>query len=123
MKNHTVAWCASCSRPVADTEVELGGDGRSLCPSCQQPLSPGRAPGATAAPSVSLAGAGAGAKATATPAGAGATELAGASDDEDDEEPIKAPWHFKVLVVGTAGYLVYRLIWVIFWLTGHAWHG
>lgn len=42
---------------------------------------------------------------------------------EDADAPPKAPWHFKVLLVGTAGYLVYRLIWFIFWLTGHAWHG
>ncbi len=41
----------------------------------------------------------------------------------DGDEPVKPPWHFKVLVVGTAGYLVYRLIWFIFWLFGHAWHG
>jgi hypothetical protein len=49
-------------------------------------------------------------------------------DDTDEqvdraEAPPRAPWHFKVLLVGTAGYLVYRLIWFIFWLTGHAWHG
>ncbi len=43
--------------------------------------------------------------------------------DEGNEEEIKAPWHFKVLVVGTVGYLIYRLIWLIFWLTGHAWNG
>ena len=42
---------------------------------------------------------------------------------DDTDAPPKAPWHFKVLLVGTAGYLVYRLIWFIFWLTGHAWHG
>lgn len=41
--------------------------------------------------------------------------------ESDDAPP--APWHFKVLLVGTAGYLIYRLIWFIFWLTGHAWHG
>lgn len=58
------------------------------------------------------------------------TEDMQAEHDEQSEEPVdtsdaplKAPWHFKVLLVGTAGYLVYRLIWFIFWLTGHAWHG
>jgi hypothetical protein len=40
-----------------------------------------------------------------------------------EEEAPPAPWHFKVLLFATAGYLVYRLIWFIFWLTGHAWHG
>jgi hypothetical protein len=40
-------------------------------------------------------------------------------DDEEDEPP-KAPWHFKVLLVGTVGYLVYRVIWFIGWLHHHA---
>ncbi len=42
--------------------------------------------------------------------------------EAEDEAP-PAPWHFKVLLFATAGYLVYRLIWLVFWLTGHAWHG
>ncbi len=42
---------------------------------------------------------------------------------DEEEEVVPAPWHFKVLVVGTVGYLIYRLIWLIFWLTGHAWNG
>lgn len=44
-------------------------------------------------------------------------------EEVDEEESPAAPWHFKVLLLGTAGYLVYRLIWLIFWLTGHGWHG
>lgn len=44
-------------------------------------------------------------------------------ETEQSDAPVRAPWHFKVLLVGTAGYLVYRLIWFIFWLSGHAWHG
>ena len=31
----------------------------------------------------------------------------------------KAPWHFKLLIVGTSGYLVYRLVWFIQWLPHH----
>jgi hypothetical protein len=46
-----------------------------------------------------------------------------AAEAERAAAPPRAPWHFKVLLVGTAGYLVYRLIWFIFWVTGHAWHG
>jgi hypothetical protein len=42
-----------------------------------------------------------------------------ASAGEDEAGP-KAPWHFKVLVFGTAGYLIYRLIWFIGWLMHHA---
>ncbi len=41
----------------------------------------------------------------------------------DDEAPTRPPWHFKLLAVGTVAYLIYRLIWFIFLLTGHAWHG
>ena len=31
----------------------------------------------------------------------------------------RAPWHFKLLVVGVAGYMVYRVIWFIEWLPKH----
>lgn len=51
---------------------------------------------------------------------------AGASDEHgeaEEDEHVKAPWHFKVLAVGTVGYLIYRFVWFIFWLAGHAWHG
>ena len=41
-------------------------------------------------------------------------------DDSDDEEAhVKAPWHFKVLVVGTVVYLGYRLYQGIGWLIHH----
>jgi hypothetical protein len=33
---------------------------------------------------------------------------------------VKAPWHFKVLVVGTVVYLGYRLYQGIGWLIHHA---
>ncbi len=32
----------------------------------------------------------------------------------------RVPWHFKVLLVGTIGYLIYRLIWFIGWLRHHS---
>ncbi|MGH9093289.1 MAG: hypothetical protein ACRDZR_18200 [Acidimicrobiales bacterium] len=38
----------------------------------------------------------------------------------DEAHPPRAPWHFKVLLIGTVGYLIYRLIWFIFWLRQHA---
>jgi len=49
----------------------------------------------------------------------------GAELDLDDgqeakEAPVKAPWHFKVLVVGTVVYLGYRLYQGIGWLIHHA---
>ena len=40
---------------------------------------------------------------------------------EDDEEvPVRPPWHFKVLVVGTVVYLGYRLYQGVGWLIHHA---
>jgi len=30
-----------------------------------------------------------------------------------------APWHFKVLLVGLAGYMVYRVYWLAEWLPKH----
>ncbi|MGO9149657.1 MAG: hypothetical protein ACLP1E_01215 [Acidimicrobiales bacterium] len=42
-------------------------------------------------------------------------------DDAGGEEAhVKAPWHFKVLVVGTVVYLGYRLYQGIGWLIHHA---
>ncbi len=33
--------------------------------------------------------------------------------------PRKVPWHFKVLLVGLAGYLIYRIYWFAEWLPKH----
>ena len=33
--------------------------------------------------------------------------------------PRKVPWHFKVLLVGFAGYMGYRIYWLIEWLPKH----
>jgi hypothetical protein len=41
-------------------------------------------------------------------------------DDEDEEGAPKPPWHFKVLLIATVIYLIYRLIWFIFWISHHA---
>ncbi len=30
-----------------------------------------------------------------------------------------APWHFKVLLLGLAGYMVYRVYWLAEWLPKH----
>jgi hypothetical protein len=29
------------------------------------------------------------------------------------------PWHFKVLLLGLAGYMVYRIYWLAEWLPKH----
>lgn len=56
-------------------------------------------------------------------AGAARSDEESLDGEEEAEEALKAPWHFKVLLIGTVLYLIYRLIWFIFWLTGHGWHG
>ncbi len=33
--------------------------------------------------------------------------------------PRSVPWHFKVLLVGLAGYMVYRIYWLAEWLPKH----
>lgn len=48
------------------------------------------------------------------------TELAGESEALEEEVHPRAPWHFKVLVVGSVGYLGYRLYQGIGWLIHHA---
>lgn len=35
------------------------------------------------------------------------------------ERAKKAPWHFKLLVVGVSVYMVYRIYWLIEWLPKH----
>jgi hypothetical protein len=48
----------------------------------------------------------------------------GELDEEDDTEQgaprTRAPWHFKILLVGTVGYLLWRLYQGIGWLVHHA---
>ena len=47
------------------------------------------------------------------------TVLGPAPPTSEEEVPVKAPWHFKVLVVGTVVYLGYRLYQGIGWLIHH----
>jgi len=48
------------------------------------------------------------------------TELDIENGQDEKDAPVKAPWHFKVLVVGTVVYLGYRLYQGIGWLIHHA---
>jgi hypothetical protein len=43
-----------------------------------------------------------------------------AAEGQDEEIHPKAPWHFKVLIVGSVVYLGYRLYQGIGWLIHHA---
>lgn len=44
----------------------------------------------------------------------------GATGEGEEEERGPVPWHFKVMIGGTAVYLVYRLVQGIVWLVHHA---
>ena len=84
-------WCAHCNRLVLLDDVHVVDD-QQHCPYCDGAIGPD-----ATAPDVREGGA-----------------------DDAKEGPPKAPWHFKLLLVGTVLYLIYRLIWFIFWLSHHA---
>jgi hypothetical protein len=88
----TDLWCDNCNRLISATAVVTDDDGQEHCPRCAEVL------------------------------GAEPSADAGAAGEPDGKEegPPKAPWHFKVLLVATVIYLIYRLIWFIFWLSHHA---
>ncbi len=130
-------WCPHCEREVAPAEALVMRSGRLRCPGCRKRIE--ERPPAGDEMLASGSGAAAAAAAAAAP-GKGAAgqdragqdragqdhagqDHAGQDHARQDEEELKAPWHFKILVAGTVIYLVYRLIWFVFWLTGHAWHG
>ena len=87
----TDLWCDNCNRLISATAIVRDADGQEHCPRCTELLG------------------------TDHEADVGAGE-----DDGEEEGPPKAPWHFKVLLVATVIYLIYRLIWFIFWLSHHA---
>lgn len=33
--------------------------------------------------------------------------------------PVGLPWHFRVILFGLSGYLVYRVYWLAIWLPKH----
>jgi hypothetical protein len=47
-------------------------------------------------------------------------EMSDDTEDDGEEGAPKPPWHFKVLLIATVIYLIYRLIWFIFWISHHA---
>ena len=132
-----VPWCDDCSKFWNPPELAGG----SRCPSCDQVLAtaPGTAvasgpgggpsnggPRAAHGPAVATgpstggspsAGAGAGAGAETAIASGGSPEAK--AEDGAVATAKRAPWHFKLLVVGVAAYMVYRVIWFIEWLPKH----
>ena len=89
-------WCDHCSRLIDADAIVVDEEGREHCPRCEEFL------GADA------------------PAGADAAAGTAEGEDGDEDGPPKPPWHFKVLLIATVIYLIYRLIWFIFWLSHHA---
>jgi len=87
-------WCKECSRQIEDDELVPGHEGVSAADAATGTGPLDRCP----------------------TCGAVVTELEG---DEDEPRP-RAPWHFKVLVVGTVVYLGYRLYQGVGWLIHHA---
>jgi hypothetical protein len=84
-----VPWCAACSRFLSPPTVKVDG----TCPSCGNPVDPGRAHPVT------------GTDAPATTEGAA-------------EEHVGMPWHFWLLAAALAIYLGWRAFQGVEWV----WH-
>ncbi len=126
-------WCDGCSKFWNSPELQdvPGGQG---CPLCGVVLHVGASPVVGASPIVGaspVVGAGqAAGVGVVRPAEPGASPLVGveaarpsvpASLAAGASRPATkgAPWHFKLLVVGVTGYMVYRIYWLIEWLPKH----
>jgi hypothetical protein len=83
-------WCDHCNRLVKADAAAHDENGVAYCPTCGEEFS--------------------------------TTDTHADDDDAPDDEdaPPKPPWHFKVLLVATVIYLIYRFIWFIFWISHHA---
>jgi hypothetical protein len=94
-----------------------------FCEQCGRALDAGELVVARpASPSAAASGSGddAGAGRNRCPTCGGVLESAGEPAEEQEEIHPRAPWHFKVLVVGSVVYLGYRLYQGIGWLIHHA---
>ena len=90
-------WCDDCSKFWNPPQLAEGGS----CPTCGRSL--------TKLVPAQTVGAG--------EVGAGEVGVAGEGGRAANLKG--APWHFKLLVVGVTGYMVYRVIWFIEWLPKH----
>ncbi|HTT91036.1 MAG TPA: hypothetical protein VMF65_15885 [Acidimicrobiales bacterium] len=84
-------WCDDCSKFWNPPDMGPAG----TCPSCRRVLVPGG--GGEDGPGPA-------------PSRNGTTSLTRAKG---------APWHFKLMVLGVTGYMIYRIYWFIEWLPKH----
>lgn len=100
-------WCDDCSKFWNAPELASGG----ACPTCGRIVTAPQRPPTVATTLVDGPG-----RLFDDPVDHPAEEAqpAGAID-----KPKGAPWHFKLLVVGVAVYMVYRIVWLINWLPKH----
>jgi len=96
-----VPWCEQCRRQVEDDSLVTGPPAEATEARGTEPAGMPAGPGG--------------------PVSRDRCPTCGSVLGEGDEETHpKAPWHFKVLVVGSVGYLGYRLYQGIGWLIHHA---
>ncbi len=86
------------------------------CPSCGQVLAAPAQVGATRAPAPVGASSGPKEAAVAPVPGPAGAPVAGPTMRAQAK---KAPWHFKLLLVGVTVYMVYRIYWLVEWLPKH----
>ena len=120
-----VPWCDDCSKFWNPPELAGG----SRCPSCDQVLGSetgtvvGNGAGGPSAGGGGPRAASDGSSGPSAPAVGAGTAIASGTGPEPEAGAVatakRAPWHFKLLVVGVAGYMVYRVIWFIEWLPKH----
>ena len=103
-----------------------GGGPRAASDGSSGPSAPAvgaSSPSAAAASASSPSAAAASASSPSAPAVGAGTAIASGTGPEPEAGAVatakRAPWHFKLLVVGVAGYMVYRVIWFIEWLPKH----
>jgi len=96
-------WCHQCGRLVEEDELAGGPPGPAVGQSDARPTD-ADVPDCTAGDRCPTCG----------------TELEVEESAGEQDAHVKAPWHFKVLVVGTVVYLGYRLYQGIGWLIHHA---
>jgi hypothetical protein len=114
-----VPWCEQCSRLVDKKDlIPSEGKGRyaprDCCPVCGREIASAPVvPGAVESFAASTS------EADVQPPGEPSVAPE-ANKSETEEEHTKAPWHFKLLVGGTAIYLAWRLYQGVGWLIHHA---